>query len=403
MTYRGDYAPVFIPITLKKNRVFNEWSVLAGNPPGDGPLIISGPCSAESEEQVTQTVNQLAVSGKVHAIRAGIWKPRTRPDSFEGIGAPALSWLRRAGESVNLPVMTEVANALHVEQALNSGINMLWIGARTTVNPFFVQEIAEALRGVDVPVFVKNPIHPEIGLWLGAIERLEKVGINQVAAIHRGFYAHNFNPLRNEPKWEVSIELRTHRPDLPIICDPSHISGKRDYIYEVAQTALDLQLDGLMIESHVQPEKALSDAEQQLLPEEVLHLLDRIVIRDEDCPNTETVKKLEQLRSIIDDIDHTLVDVLAKRRDMVELIGQVKKDNNVAILQFQRWFAVLQDRKLHAEKLGIDNGFINELFQLIHKFSIDVQQQMMVNGVEANGVSLNPEAKQLFDKKNDLP
>ncbi len=373
---------------VKKNKVFNEWPIFAGNPPGDGPLIISGPCSAETEDQVLRTVHRLAASGKVHAIRAGIWKPRTRPDSFEGIGAPALSWLRRAGEEVGLPTMTEVANALHVEQALNSGIDMLWIGARTTVNPFFVQEIAEALKGVDVPVFVKNPIHPEIGLWMGAIERLEKVGVTQIAAIHRGFYAHKLNPFRNDPKWEVSIELRSLRPDLPIICDPSHISGKRNYIYEVAQTALDLQLDGLMIESHINPDKALSDSEQQLLPEDVINILDRLVIREEDCPNNETVQRLEQLRLIIDDIDHQLVQVIAKRRDLVEQIGQVKKDNNVAILQFQRWFSILKDRALMAEQMDIDPKFINELFQLIHKFSIDLQQQMMVESdtSQLNGV-----------------
>lgn len=373
---------------MKKNKVFNKWPIFSGNSPGDGPLIISGPCSAETEEQVSRTVHRLAASGKVHAIRAGIWKPRTRPDSFEGIGAPALSWLRRAGEEVGLPTMTEVANARHVEQALNSGINMLWIGARTTVNPFFVQEIAEALRGVDVPVFVKNPIHPEIGLWMGAIERFEKVGVSQIAAIHRGFYAHKLNPFRNDPKWEVSIELRSQRPDLPIICDPSHISGKRDYIYEVAQTALDLQLDGLMIESHINPDKALSDSEQQLIPEDVIGILDRLVIRDEDCSNNETVQRLEQLRLIIDEIDHTLVEVIAKRRDLVEQIGQVKKDNNLAILQFHRWFAILKDRAIHGEKMGVDAKFINELFQLIHKFSIDVQQQMMVDHdpVNVNGV-----------------
>lgn len=384
----GNLLRHLFPFNVKKNKVFNEWPIFAGNPPGDGPLIISGPCSAETEDQVFRTVHRLAASGKVHAIRAGIWKPRTRPDSFEGIGAPALSWLRRAGEEVGLPTMTEVANALHVEQALNSGIDMLWIGARTTVNPFFVQEIAEALKGVDVPVFVKNPIHPEIGLWMGAIERLEKVGVTQIAAIHRGFYAHKLNPFRNDPKWEVSIELRSLRPDLPIICDPSHISGKRNYIYEVAQTALDLQLDGLMIESHINPDKALSDSEQQLLPEDVINILDRLVIREEDCPNNETVQRLEQLRLIIDDIDHQLVQVIAKRRDLVEQIGQVKKDNNVAILQFQRWFSILKDRALMAEQMDIDPKFINELFQLIHKFSIDLQQQMMVESdtSQLNGV-----------------
>jgi chorismate mutase len=373
---------------LKQSKLFNSWDVFVSNPPLDGPLIISGPCSAESEDQLLRTARALVTNNRIHAIRAGIWKPRTRPDSFEGIGAPALSWLRRAGREVNLPVMTEVANALHVEQALNAGIDILWVGARTTVNPFFVQEIAEALRGVSVPVFVKNPIHPEIGLWLGAIERLEKVGVRHVAAIHRGFYAHKINPFRNDPKWEMSVELRAERPDLPIICDPSHISGNRDYIAEVSQTALDLQLDGLMIESHYQPEKALSDAEQQMLPQDVNTLLQNLVIRDENCPDLATVNRLEQLRSIIDEIDHQLVEVLAQRKEVVQRIGRVKKDNNVAILQFHRWFEILKDRTQLAHDLGVDAKFVNELFQLIHKFSIDIQQQMMVEK-EIDTISLN--------------
>ncbi|MCC5915775.1 MAG: bifunctional 3-deoxy-7-phosphoheptulonate synthase/chorismate mutase type II [Cryomorphaceae bacterium] len=357
---------------------FFSWKIFSGRAPQNGPLVISGPCSAESEQQLLSTVRAISSENRVHAIRAGIWKPRTRPDSFEGIGAPALSWLTMAGKQSGLPTMTEVANALHVEQALNAGVDMLWIGARTTVNPFFVQEIADALKGVDVPVFVKNPIHPEIGLWLGAIERLEKVGIVDVAAIHRGFYAHRINPFRNDPKWEMSIELRAERPDIPIICDPSHISGKRDYIAEVSQTALDLQLDGLMIESHINPEKALSDAEQQLRPHQLNQILSSLIVRDEDITDVATVQRLEQLRGIIDQIDQQLVEVIGRRKEIVELIGEVKKENNVAILQFHRWFEILKNRTEQAEALGIDGQFVNELYHLIHKFSIDIQQQMMV-------------------------
>ncbi|TVQ81509.1 MAG: 3-deoxy-7-phosphoheptulonate synthase [Flavobacteriales bacterium] len=357
--------------------MFNNWEIFKGKIGVNQPLIISGPCSAESEEQLMNTVEPLMATGKVHAIRAGIWKPRTRPDSFEGIGAPALSWLRRAGEAYQVPVMTEVANALHVEQALNAGVNMLWIGARTTVNPFFVQEIAEALRGADVPVFVKNPIHPELGLWLGAIERLERVGIRQIAAIHRGFYAHNINPFRNDPKWEMSIEFRSERPDIPIICDPSHISGKRAYIAEVSQTALDLQLNGLMIESHFRPEKALSDAEQQLLPEDVAALLDSLILRKEDCADEQTNQTLENLRVLIDDIDRQMVEILSRRKDIVEKIGELKRDKGITILQFPRWFEILRDRTQQGKDLGIDARFVHEVFQLIHKFSIDVQQHTM--------------------------
>lgn len=356
---------------------FASWPIFKGKLNDNEPLIISGPCSAESEEQLMKTLEDLIAPGKVHAIRAGIWKPRTRPDSFEGIGAPALSWLRRAGEAFSLPVMTEVANALHVEQALNSGVNMLWIGARTTVNPFFVQEIADALRGVDIPVFVKNPIHPELGLWLGAIERLERVGVKQVAAIHRGFYVHSINPFRNDPKWELSIEFRAERPDIPIICDPSHISGKRAYIREVAQTALDLQHHGLMIESHYSPDKALSDPEQQLLPEEFNQLLSSLILRKEDCKDEQTNLTLDKLRLLIDSIDKQLVEIIASRRDVVEQIGELKRDKGITILQFQRWFEILRDRTEHGKNLGLDEKFIHELYQLVHKFSIDIQQEVM--------------------------
>jgi chorismate mutase len=367
---------------MQSRNPFALWPIFKGKLKESEPLIISGPCSAESEEQLIRTVGPLVSQGKVHAIRAGIWKPRTRPDSFEGIGAPALSWLRRVGEAHQLPTMTEVANALHVEQALNSGVDMLWIGARTTVNPFFVQEIAEALRGEDVPIFVKNPIHPELGLWLGAIERLERVGVKQIAAIHRGFYAHSINPFRNDPKWEVSVEFRSERPDIPIICDPSHISGKRSYIHEVAQTALDLQHNGLMIESHYCPEKALSDPDQQLLPEELNSLLSTLIIRAEDCADEHTNLTLDTLRATIDQIDSQLVNIIASRRDIVEQIGEVKLEKGITILQFKRWFNILLDRTEQGKALGIDEKFIHELFQLVHKFSIDIQQDVMLRKPE---------------------
>lgn len=340
------------------------------------PLLIAGPCSAESEDQLRQTAKTLAESGAVSAIRAGVWKPRTRPDSFEGIGQNALTWMRGVQKDFNIPVVTEVANARHVELCLEAGIDMLWIGARTTVNPFYVQEIAEALRGTDIPIFVKNPIHPELSLWMGALERLEKVGIKKLAAIHRGFYTEQSAPYRNEPKWELSFALRASAPNIPIICDPSHIAGKRALIEEVSQTALDIDLDGLMIESHFNPSAALSDAAQQLTPEDLLALVDRLILRSSEPRNDDAHRVLDTLRNQIDTLDQDLVNLLRNRMDLVQSIGEVKVDHDISIFQMDRWFEILAKRGLQGKELELNANFIQELFQVIHKFSVERQSDI---------------------------
>jgi len=337
------------------------------------PLVIAGPCSVESEEQMLTTARQIADGKVASALRGGVWKPRTSPGSFEGIGRPALAWLKKAGEQTNLPVITEVATASQVEDCLEAGIDMLWIGARTTVNPFYVQELAEALRGVDIPVFVKNPIHPEVKLWLGALERFNKVGLNKLAAIHRGFYAYRSEPFRNEPKWELFFELRRLAPDLQVICDPSHIAGKRALLHEVCQSALDLGMDGFMIESHCQPEKALSDAAQQVTPDGLTKLIRSLETRHEFIDDRRVIDKLEDLRAKIDDIDHDIIHQLRERIQLARQIGLVKDENEATIFQMKRWFKVLDDRKKYGSSEKLNEEFIHELFQLIHKYSINEQ------------------------------
>jgi chorismate mutase len=337
------------------------------------PIVLAGPCSAESREQVLETARQLAADPRIHAMRAGVWKPRTRPGSFEGIGAPALDWLLEARAETGLPVATEVANRHHVEAALNSGIDILWIGARTTVNPFYVQEIADALRGVDIPVLVKNPIHPDLGLWVGAIERLRAAGIQQLAAVLRGFFAYDSGPFRNEPRWEMTFELRGLLPDLPILCDPSHIAGRRDLIADVSQTALDIQLDGLMIETHYRPDEALSDAKQQITPHALKETLNALVLRKQDAQGLLAFNKLEGLREKIDTIDLSLIEILAERFKVVEAIGQLKEQEQISIFQLERFFQLLDDRKIRGLVNGLEADFMLELFQVIHKFSVQHQ------------------------------
>ncbi len=337
------------------------------------PLLIAGPCSVESEEQMMATAAGLAESGLVSAFRGGVWKPRTKPGSFEGIGSPALKWLKQAGIEHDIPVITEVANAQHVEEALNAEIDMLWIGARTTVNPFYVQEIADALKGVDIPVFVKNPIHPEVGLWLGALERLNQAGVKKLAAIHRGFYAYQSQPFRNEPKWEVFFELRRIAPELPVLCDPSHIAGKSELIGEVCQSALDLGMDGLIVESHIQPEKALSDARQQLRPTDLNAVYQALEHRDEAIDDRRFIAKLEELRSEIDQIDLEILRWIGKRLEIAKAIGPVKYENQATIFQMKRWFKVLENRKDQAKEMKLDDEMVHEIFQLLHKYSIDAQ------------------------------
>lgn len=341
------------------------------------PLIISGPCSAETEQQMQSTAQQLAKTGKVHALRAGIWKPRTRPNAFEGVGERGLEWLKAAGMETGLPVTTEVANAQHVELCLKHGIDILWIGARTTVNPFSVQEIANALRGVDIPVFVKNPVNPDIQLWIGALERINQAGIKRIAAIHRGFSSFEKMPFRNAPMWELPIELKTICPELDIICDPSHIAGNRELLALISQKALDLDMAGLMIESHITPESALSDAAQQVTPAKLSAIIAELTVRTSAPQTREQHNQLDELRAIIDGIDEELVRKLFARMQVVEKIGEYKRDNNITILQIKRWEEILSTRSHLAKALGLNEEFIRKFLQLIHKESIRKQTDVM--------------------------
>lgn len=345
--------------------------------PKKHPIIISGPCSVESEEQVIQTAAAISKAKNVSILRGGIWKPRTRPNSFEGVGEEGLIWLKKAGKLTGLPVATEVANAEHVEACLKNDIDILWVGARTTVNPFSVQEIADALKGVDVPVFVKNPITPDINLWVGALERLNAVGINKLAAIHRGFSSFDKSSYRNTPMWEIPIELMLMCPAIPMFCDPSHIAGDKERISYVAQKAMDLDMEGLMIESHINPLVAKSDAEQQVSPLALETLLSALVIREKHSESEEFLNKLEQLRSIIDDLDEELINKFSSRMSIIQKIGQYKQENNVTILQLERWEHVLKNRSFLADKVGLSDEFIKRMLALVHQESIRVQTQVM--------------------------
>ncbi|MFZ5552463.1 MAG: chorismate mutase [Bacteroidota bacterium] len=340
------------------------------------PLIISGPCSAETEEQLFNTIRKLKQTG-IQIIRAGIWKPRTRPNMFEGVGKPGLQWLKTAGIENGLLTSTEVANAEHVEEALKAGIDILWIGARTTVNPFSVQEIADALEGTDIPVFVKNPVNADLQLWIGALERINKTGIKRIAAIHRGFSSMEKKHYRNAPMWEIPIELKTLIPELDIICDPSHICGRRDTIQEVAQKALDLDFSGLMIESHICPDEAWSDAQQQVTPVQLAEILGQLVVREKNNEDIEFSSKLEELRAEIDKIDEAIVQYISTRMDVAEKIGEYKRDNNVTILQLKRWEEILNTRSSLGKVLGLSDDFLKKYLELIHKESIKRQTSVM--------------------------
>lgn len=344
---------------------------------GNEPLIIAGPCGAETEEQVLRTAQELSEINRVKIFRAGIWKPRTRPNAFEGVGEKGLPWLTSVQKQFGLKTAVEVANANHTELALKHGVDVLWIGARTTGNPFSVQEIADVLKGVDVPVFVKNPIHADMQLWLGAIERLSNSGITKLAAIHRGFHYSGKTKYRNKPLWEIAIELKTLLPELPIICDPSHISGNRELIPGVAQKALDLGMNGLMIESHIDPSIALSDAQQQITPLVLKDLLDQLVYRQTSSQNPEFLDKLQQFRNMIDEVDDELLNVLKKRMTIIEQIGQYKKEHSITIFQLERWQEILRTRSQWAEKLGIPRSHTEKLCQLLHEESIRIQTDLM--------------------------
>ncbi len=349
-----------------RERAFGPWlgSVLK-------PLIIAGPCSAESLDQVLEIGRSLKSQGQVQLFRAGVWKPRTRPGQFEGAGYDALEWLQSMRQEVGLPFVIEVANADHVEKALAVQADAVWIGARTTVNPFYVQEIAEALRGTNMPTLVKNPIHADLGLWLGALERLDHVGLKNLAAVHRGFFSSHAAPYRNEPRWEMSFELRRQAPDLPIICDPSHIAGDRRLVQHVAQIAMDIQMDGLMVEVHSIPDQALSDASQQITPSALASLLHTLASNAPKDVALQEVIDSERLK--LDAVDHEMVCLLRQRMDIVEALGQLKVTHGAGIFQMDRWFDLLQKRGLQAESLRLNRAFIEELFQVVHKYSVEHQ------------------------------
>ncbi|QSE97752.1 bifunctional 3-deoxy-7-phosphoheptulonate synthase/chorismate mutase type II [Fulvivirga lutea] len=336
------------------------------------PLMIAGPCSAESEEQLRLSTQLLSEIG-VKVIRAGIWKPRTRPNTFEGIGSPALQWIKDIKKDFDVQFAIEVATAQHVELALEYGVDVLWIGARTTVNPFTVQEIADSLKGVDIPVLVKNPINPDLALWLGALERLSNAGISKLGAIHRGFSSHRKSKYRNEPLWQIPIELKRLHPDLPLIGDPSHIAGERGLIEAVSQKALDVNYDGLMIEVHPNPDKALSDAKQQITPATLERLLGTLQVRSATSDNALFLSKLEQLRDKIDEVDQELIQVLRNRMDLVDELGVYKKENNVSIFQLNRWKDIMQSRGKWAEDAQLRREFIEDIYKIIHEESIKKQ------------------------------
>ena len=335
------------------------------------PIIIAGPCSAETEEQVMQTATELANRG-IRIFRAGIWKPRTKPGGFEGVGEPGLAWLQRVKQETGMYVTTEVATAKHVEAALNAGIDMLWIGARTCANPFAMQEIADALVGVDIPVLVKNPVNPDLELWIGGMERLNNAGVKRMAAIHRGFSSYDKKIYRNLPQWHIPIELRRRIPNLPIFCDPSHIGGKRELIASLSQQAMDLGFDGLIVESHCNPDCAWSDAAQQVTPDVLAYILNLLVIRKEK----QSTENLNELRTQIDECDNNIIEILAKRMRICREIGTFKKEHAMTILQTGRYNEILEKRGAQGELCGMSADFVRTIFEAIHGES--VRQQMEI-------------------------
>ncbi len=343
----------------------------------DNPLLISGPCSLESEKQTIETAKLLAKDHRVFIYRGGIWKPRTRPGSFEGVGSIGLKWLQKVKEETGLPVGTEVANAQHTEEALKAGLDVIWIGARSTASPFVVQEIADVVKGTDSVVMIKNPVNPDVHLWRGAIERIYQSGIKNIVAIHRGFTPFRDTQYRNYPNWKIVIELRRLMPNLPIICDPSHIAGKREYLYDISQKAFDMGMEGLMLESHIDPSVALSDASQQLTPADLAKLLDRLVIRHESANNPDFETHLDVLRNRIDAIDSELLEILSSRVAIAKQIGFYKKENNVTALQINRWAQLMENRVKLGEKLNLNDNFVKTLFQLIHEDSVRMQTEIM--------------------------
>ncbi|WP_298950251.1 bifunctional 3-deoxy-7-phosphoheptulonate synthase/chorismate mutase type II [uncultured Nonlabens sp.] len=341
------------------------------------PIVIAGPCSAETEEQVLKIAHQLKDTDVTY-LRAGIWKPRTRPGNFEGVGAIGLKWLQKAKAETGLLTATEVANRAHVELALEHDIDLLWIGARSTVSPFIVQEIADALEGTDKVVLVKNPVNPDLALWIGAVERLHTANIKNLGVIHRGFSTYDKSKYRNNPEWQIAVDFQTRYPDIPLICDPSHITGKRDMILEVSQTALDLNFDGLMIETHFDPDNAWSDAAQQVTPDSLIQIFKDLRIRKEQDDEVGYQSKLSVLRAQMDIIDNSIIETLGKRMKTADAIGELKKERNVAVLQSKRWNEILGKMILAGEEQGLSEEFILRVFKAVHQESI-VHQEKVIN------------------------
>ncbi len=340
------------------------------------PLVIAGPCSAETEEQVLKIAHELKDSDAT-ILRAGIWKPRTRPGNFEGVGVLGLKWLQRAKEETGMLTTTEVANKNHVEMALKHDIDILWIGARTTVSPFIVQEIADALQGTDKIILVKNPVNPDLPLWLGAFERLYTANIKKLGAIHRGFSTYEKTRYRNNPNWQIPIELQNRFPDLPLICDPSHIAGRRDIIFDICQTALDLNFDGIMAETHYDPDNARSDAKQQITPAALIRMMADLKIRKETDTEADYRNGLNTLRTQIDVVDHQLIEMMGKRMKISDQIGVLKKERNVAILQTKRWNEILGKMILEGEENSLSEEFVLKMFKAIHQESINHQKKVV--------------------------
>ncbi len=343
---------------------------------GSRPYWIAGPCSAETEQQVLETAHGLKDAG-IDLFRAGIWKPRTRPGDFEGNGSPALPWLQRVKEETGLSVCTEVANAQHAEEALRCGVDVLWIGARSTTNPFSVQEIADALQGVDIPVMVKNPINPDIKLWMGALERIERAGIKKVAVIHRGFSTFGKDKYRNQPRWQLAIELKRQFPDLAFICDSSHICGSREWLYDVSQKALDLNYDGIMLEVHPRPHEAWSDALQQITPDQYKEVKSKLNFRYSSTDDVDFLDSLEALRGQIDEIDDEILALLEARMKLCDGIGRFKKRNNIAILQTSRWSEILEKSIAKGQRKGLSSELISGVMKAVHQESINRQHKVM--------------------------
>ena len=341
------------------------------------PSVVAGPCSAETEEQVMETAKGLKEMG-INVFRAGIWKPRTHPGCFEGIGVEGLTWLQRIQKEYGLKVSTEVASEKHVQECLKHGVDLLWLGARTTANPFLVQEIADALKGTDIPVLVKNPVNADLDLWIGALERLNRAGVKKLGVIHRGFSTFDKIKYRNDPQWQIAIELRSRYPELPFFVDPSHMGGSREYIHEISQRSLDLGFEGLMIESHCNPSVAWSDAKQQLVPEELSDLLyNKLTVRNVDSDSPEWKENIDQLRAKIDVIDENLLYALGSRMKISRQIGEYKRDNNIAIIQASRWDSLLGKVVEKGKEYGLAENFLNDVFNAIHEASVEIQNEVI--------------------------